>query len=126
MTGWSKGKQIAIGLALFFASLLLIINLILVLFKKSTKNMIRKANFRIGLIAFFCCISSLILMLTTNYGIVKYLYLLAILIILFLSFKILRMIVKHWSENKSKKIELIFQTVFLLGVIFSGLAVGIL
>lgn len=119
-------KQIAIGLALFFASLLLIINLILVLFKKSTKNMIRKTNFRIGLIAFFCCISSLILMLTTNYGIVKYLYLLAILIVLLLSFKILRMIVKHWSENKSKKIELVFQTVFLLGVVISGITIGIL
>lgn len=120
------GKQIAIGLTLVFALLLLIINLIFVLFKKSTRNMIRKTNFRIGLITFFCCMSSLILMLTTNYGIVKYLYLLAIFIVLILGFKTLRMIVKHWSENKSKKIELVFQMIFLLGVIISGITVGIL
>lgn len=122
----SIGKQIAIGLALLFALLLLITNLILVLFKKSTMNKIRKTNFGIGLIAFFCCMSSLILMLTTNYGIVKHLYLLAMLIVLFLGFKTLRMIVKYWSENNSKKIELVFQVIFLSGVIISGITVGIL
>ncbi len=120
------GKQIAIGLTLVFALLLLITNLILILFKKSTKNMVRTTNFKIGLIAFFCCISSLILMLSTNYGIVKYLYLLAMFIVLILGFKTLRMVVKHWSENKSKKIELVFQMVVLLGIIISGITVGIL
>jgi hypothetical protein len=65
-------------------------------------------------------------MLTTYYGIVKYLYLLAILIVLLLSFKTLRMIVKHWSENYIKKIELVLQIVLLLGVFVSGITVGIL
>ena len=65
-------------------------------------------------------------MLTTNYGIVKYLYLLAIFIVLFLGFKTFRMIVKYWSENNSKKIELVFQVIFLSGVIISGITVGIL
>ena len=64
-------------------------------------------------------------MLTTNYGIVKYLYLLAIFIV-FLGFKTFRMIVKYWSENNSKKIELVFQVIFLSGVIISGITVGIL
>ena len=120
------GKQIAIGLTLVFATLLLITNLIFALFKESPLSKIRKVNFRIGLMAFFFCIASLILMLTTNYGIVKYLYLLAMLIVLLLGFKTLRMIVKYWSEKNNKKIELVFQTVFLLGVIISGLVVGIL
>ena len=85
---------------------------------------IRKINLGIGLIAFFCCISSLILMHTKYYGIVKYLDLLAILIVLLLSFKTLRMIVKHWSENYIKKIELVLQIALLLGVFVSGITVG--
>lgn len=122
----SVGKQVAIGLALLFAVFLLIPNLILILFKKSTMHKIRKLNSGIGLIAFSCCVLSLILMLTTKYGIVKYLYLLAILIVLLLSFKTLRIIVKYWNEANSKKIELVFQTALLLGVMISGLTVGIL
>ena len=122
----SIGKQIAIVLASLFALLLLITNLFLVLFKKSTTNKIRRTNLGIGLVAFFCCLSSLILMLTTNYGIVKYLYLLTMLIVLFLGFKTLKMIAKQWSDHNSKKIELVFQMVLLLGVIISGITIGIL
>ncbi|WP_340200920.1 serine hydrolase domain-containing protein [Ascidiimonas sp. W6] len=120
------GKQIAIGLVLVFAILLLITNLIFVLFKKSPLYKIKKINFRIGLIAFFCSTSSLILMLTINYRIAKYLYLLAMLTVLLLGFKTLRMIVKYWREENNKKIDLVFQAVFLLGVMISGIAVGIL
>jgi CubicO group peptidase (beta-lactamase class C family) len=119
-------KQIAIGLVLLFATILLITNLILVFFKKSTMHKIRKTNFGIGLIAFFCCISSLILMLTTNYEIVTYLYPIGVLIVLFLGFKTFRMIIKKWRKNNGKKIELFFQTVILLGILISGIAVGFL
>ena len=87
---------------------------------------IRKVNLGIGLIAFFSCMSSLILMLTINYGIVKYLYLFVILIVLLLGFKTLRMIKKYWGGNNVKKTELTVQMVFLLGVLISGLAVGFL
>ena len=120
------GKRITIGLALLFATILLISNLILVFFKKSTMLKMRKANLRIGLIVYLCIITSLILMLTINYGIVTYLYPLAILTVLFLGFKVFSLIIKHWREYNGKKIELVFQTVFLLSVLISGIVIGIL
>jgi len=120
------GKQIAIGLTLLFSFILLLSSIILMFFKKSTMHKIRKVNFGIGLIAFFSCISSLVLMLTTNYGIVTYIYSFGILIVLLLGFKTFRMIIKHWRENNGKKIELVLQTIFILGVLVSGIAVGIL
>ena len=119
------GKQIAIVLTLVFATLLLFTNLILVFLKKSTMHKIRKTNFGIGSIAFFCCISSLILMLTTNHEIVNYLYPIGVLIVLFLGFKTFRMIIRKW-ENNGKNIELFLQTFILLGILISGIAVGFL
>lgn len=119
-------KQIAIGLTLVFSVVLLIMNLILVLFKKSIFNTIRKANFRIGLITFCCVVASIILMLTTNYGIVKYIYLIALLLMLLLGYRNMKLIVSQWNEENSKKIELVFQSVFLLGIMFSTLTIGIL
>ncbi len=119
-------KQIAIGLSLLFATILLILNLILVFFNKSTMLKIRKSNLGIGLIVCFCIIVSLILMLSANYGIVTYSYLLTILIVLFLGLKTFVLIIEHWRKCNGKKIELVFQTVFLFNVLVSGVAIGIL
>ena len=126
MLSGTIGKQIAIGLTLLLSVILLITNLVLVLFKKSTTLKIRKANFGIGLLVCISIITSLILMLTKYYIIVTYLYPLAILTVLFLGFKVFSLIIKHWREYNGKKIELVFQTVFLLSVLILGIAVGIL
>ncbi len=119
-------KQIAIGLALLLSKILLILNLIFVFFRKSTILKIRTSNLGIGLTVCLFIISSLILMLTTNYGIVTYLYPIAFLTIIILSFKTFRLIIKHWRDNKVNKIELVFQTVLLLSILISGISIGIL
>lgn len=120
------GKQIAIGLTLIFGIILLFGNLILVFFKKSPIVKIRKRNLGTGLMTCLSVVSLLILMLTTNYGMVTYLFPLAMLIVLLLGFKTLSMIGKYWRSNDSEKIELVFQMVFLLGVMISGIVVGFL
>ncbi|WP_298902222.1 serine hydrolase [uncultured Psychroserpens sp.] len=120
------GKQIAIGLTLFFSTILLITNLILVFLKKSKMLKIRQSNLGIGLIVCMFIVISLIFMLTVNYGVIIYLYPLTVLLALFLSFRIFNSIIKHWRENKGRKTELVFQTIFLISVLISGITVGIL
>ena len=98
------GKQIAIGLTLICEIILLLTNLLLVFFKTNTmSSKVRKGNLRIGLIACFCSISLLILMLSTNYKFVKYLYPIAILTVLFFGLIKLRMIIRYWRDKSGKK-----------------------
>lgn len=122
----SVGKQIAIALTLLFGLLLLVINTILIPFKGTANVWIRKRNLWIGFLVSVGTIISLLLMLTANYGIVHYLYLLLLIFGLFLIGKVIIGIARQWRENNGNKFDLALQVLLLLGVLISGIAAGLI
>lgn len=126
LLGGSVGKQTAIGLTLLLGLCLLLVNLVLLLLKKSADVAIRKRSTSIGLLASVGTLISLLLMLTAYYGIVRYLYLLLLIFGLFLIGKVTIRIARQWQENNGNKFELALQAILLLGVSLTGIAAGLL
>lgn len=127
MTGWSMEKQIAIGLTIIFSVILLLVNLVLVLFKKSKTSKIRKYNLKIALVIFATTIISLILMLVSNIGLGIYIiYGILLSLTIVLSLRILKKILNFWKERRSNRFELTFQILLIFGILFSVIAIGIL
>ncbi|SFR36898.1 CubicO group peptidase, beta-lactamase class C family [Robiginitalea myxolifaciens] len=122
----SVAKQIAIGLTLLFGLCIFLVNLVLLPLKKSGNAAIRKRNLGIGLLTSAGTITSLLLMITVYYGLVRYLYFLLLMCGLFLISKATIRIARHWRENNSSKFELALQAILLLALSISAIAAGLL
>lgn len=128
ISGWSKGKQIALGLALILSVLILVINLVLLFFKESVLLVLRKTNIYISLLVCFGIIATLIFMLVTSVNINLIYLIFGILFLTTIAFgiKSFRNTVNFWKTNIGSRFELIFQFLLISGILISGVAIALL
>lgn len=125
INGWSTEKQIAIGFALMLSLILLIINLLLVFFKKSVISKVRNINLGISVLACMGIISTLITMIVTMIDTSIIYVIIGIITTVTIGICIisLKNAYNLWENKGIVKFELVFQSILIFGIITSTIAI---